>query len=54
MSKLIIDMMGSDKGSEMSKSAVRMFKKSHPDCELVLVGKKEELSDMDEIGRAHV
>lgn len=47
MSKLIIDMMSSDKGSEMSKSAVRMFKKSHPDCELVLVGKKEELSDMD-------
>jgi glycerol-3-phosphate acyltransferase PlsX len=46
MSKLVIDMMGSDQGSPMSKEAVRRFQKKHPDCALVLVGKKEELADV--------
>jgi glycerol-3-phosphate acyltransferase PlsX len=46
MSKLVIDMMGSDLGSAMSKEAVKLFHAAHPDCTLVLVGKKEELADM--------
>jgi glycerol-3-phosphate acyltransferase PlsX len=46
MSQLVIDMMGSDRGSAMSKEAVRLFHQDHPDCALVLVGKKEELQDM--------
>lgn len=44
MSKLVIDMMGSDLGSAMSVEAVKLFHSAHPDCELVLVGKKEELT----------
>ncbi len=47
MVKIIVDMMGSDKGSEATKDGVRRFKKNHPDCELVLVGKLDELADMD-------
>jgi glycerol-3-phosphate acyltransferase PlsX len=46
MSKLVIDMMGSDLGSAMAKEAVSLFHQSHPDCELILVGKKEELSSL--------
>jgi phosphate acyltransferase len=46
MVKLVIDMMGSDLGSSMSKKAVSDFHASHPDCTLILVGKKEELADM--------
>jgi len=48
MSKLVIDMMGSDLGSAMSKEAVRLFHGAHPDCALVLVGKKAELADMND------
>lgn len=44
MSKLVIDMMGSDLGSPMSVEAVRHYRADHPECELVLVGKKDELS----------
>lgn len=43
MSKLVIDMMGSDLGTAMSVDAVIAFQKEHPDCELVVVGKSEEL-----------
>ncbi|MFA6620042.1 MAG: phosphate acyltransferase PlsX, partial [Bacilli bacterium] len=46
MSKLVIDMMGSDLGSAMSKEAVRIFHSVHPDCSLILVGKQGELADM--------
>jgi fatty acid/phospholipid synthesis protein PlsX len=46
MSQLVIDMMGSDLGSAMSKEAVQLFHKAHPDCHLILVGKKEELADL--------
>jgi len=46
MSKLIIDMMGSDLGSAATKEGVRQFHAKHPETELVLVGKPEELADM--------
>jgi glycerol-3-phosphate acyltransferase PlsX len=46
MAKLVIDMMGSDLGSAMSVEAVKAFHKDHPETELVLVGKKEELSGL--------
>ena len=48
MSKLVIDMMGSDLGSSATKDGVRRFKAAHPDCELILVGRKEELSDLSD------
>jgi glycerol-3-phosphate acyltransferase PlsX len=51
MAKLVIDMMGSDLGSEATKQGVVLFHKRHPDCELVLVGKKEELSDLSSLFR---
>ncbi|MCQ2797674.1 MAG: phosphate acyltransferase PlsX [Bacilli bacterium] len=47
MIKIIVDMMGSDNGSAATKEGVRRFKKNHPDCELVLVGKLDELADME-------
>jgi len=40
-------MMGSDLGSAMSKEAVRLFHRDHPEVTLVLVGKKEELAEME-------
>lgn len=43
MSKLVIDMMGGDLGSGVTSAAVESFHKTHPECALVLVGKKEEL-----------
>ena len=46
MSKLVIDMMGSDRGSAMCKEAVRLFHSAHPECGLILVGKIDELADM--------
>jgi glycerol-3-phosphate acyltransferase PlsX len=46
MAKLVIDMMGSDLGSAMSVEAVKLFHKDHPETELVLVGKKEELTGL--------
>jgi phosphate acyltransferase len=46
MSKLIIDMMGSDLGSDSTKEGVRLYHKEHPETELVLVGDEKELADM--------
>jgi hypothetical protein len=46
MSKLVIDMMGSDLGQRHEQRSRRSFQRSHPDCTLILVGKKEELADM--------
>ncbi len=45
--KLVVDMMGGDKGSEATKGAVKRFHKAHPEVELVLVGKEEELREME-------
>jgi glycerol-3-phosphate acyltransferase PlsX len=47
MIKLIIDMMGGDKGSSATKEGVRKFHSLHQDVDLVLVGKSEELKDME-------
>lgn len=46
--KIVIDMMGGDKGSEATKSAVKRFHEAHGDVELILVGKAEELVDAKE------
>ena len=48
MVKLVIDMMGSDLGSAATKEGVRLFKSKHPETELILVGKKDELADMSD------
>ena len=47
MRTFIIDMMSGDLGSAATKEAVLSFHKDHPDYQLVLVGKKEELSDLE-------
>ncbi len=44
--KIVVDMMGGDKGSPATKEAVRRFAEAHKDAELILVGKEEELADM--------
>lgn len=46
MIKIAIDMMGGDNGSAATKEAVRRFLKDHNDVELIVTGKKEELSDL--------
>lgn len=46
MCKLVIDMMGSDLGSPITKAAVRHYKEVHPEDELILVGDESELTDM--------
>lgn len=45
--KLVVDMMGGDKGSQATKEAVKRFHKAHPEVELILVGKEEELREME-------
>ncbi len=47
MIKIAIDMMGGDNGSAATKEAVRQFLKDYKDVELICVGKKEELSDLE-------
>ncbi|HKM02716.1 MAG TPA: phosphate acyltransferase PlsX [Bacilli bacterium] len=47
--KIVIDMMGSDAGSIVTVPAVRNFKNSHPEVELFVVGKKEEIESLSDI-----
>lgn len=47
--KFIIDMMGSDAGSTVTVPAVRNFKTKHPDLDLFVVGKKEEIASLSDI-----
>lgn len=46
MRKIVVDMMGSDKGSVVTVEAVKMFHQKHPEYEIVCVGKKEELDGL--------
>lgn len=47
--KIVIDMMGSDKGTSVTVPAVRQFKTNHPDVELFVVGKVSELDALKDI-----
>ncbi len=47
--KFVIDMMGSDEGSLVTVPAVRQFKNHHPELELFLVGKSEEINSLSDI-----
>ena len=49
MIKIAIDMMGGDNGTAATKEAVRRFLKDHKDVELFVCGKKEELSDLENV-----
>ncbi len=44
--KIIVDMMGGDNGSAATSEAVKIFHKAHPEVELILVGKEEELASL--------
>lgn len=46
MKKIVVDMMGSDLGLEATKPGIELFHAKHPDVELILVGKEEELKDI--------
>ena len=46
MKKIVVDMMGSDLGSVATKEGVSLFHAKHPDVELILVGKEQELKDL--------
>ena len=46
MKKIVVDMMGSDLGLEATKPGVELFHAKHPDVELILVGKEDELKDI--------
>lgn len=43
MVKIVIDMMGGDKGYEVTIEAVKEFLKSHDDCEIIAVGDEKVL-----------
>lgn len=47
--KIVIDMMGSDKGTSATVPAVRKFKENHPDVELFIVGKLDEINSLSDI-----
>ncbi|HMM01234.1 MAG TPA: phosphate acyltransferase PlsX [Bacilli bacterium] len=50
--KIVVDMMGSDLGSSATCQGVELFIKSHPDVELICVGKETELSSL--IGKVKI
>lgn len=47
MKKIVVDMMGSDLGTAATKGAVKIFHEKHPDVELILVGKEDEIKDIE-------
>ena len=49
MAKLIVDTMGGDLGSKIVVSAIKEFLKENTDSEIIAVGKKEELSELENI-----
>lgn len=49
MYKFVIDAMGGDLGSKIVVEAIKNFLKEHTDVQIVAVGKKEELSDLENI-----
>lgn len=51
MIKIAIDAMGSDKGSSIVVAAVKKFASEHKDVELHVVGKKEELKDLESVAK---
>ena len=48
MIKIIVDAMGGDNGSKIVCDAVDLFLKENKDVEITLVGKKEELSSLED------
>ena len=47
--KIVVDAMGGDLGSSIVVEAVKNFKNDYPEVEFVVVGKKEELSSLENI-----
>ena len=48
MKKIVVDMMGSDLGTQATIGAVLTFHKDHPDYQIFAVGKQEELEPLKE------
>ena len=51
MIKIAVDAMGSDNGSSIVVEAVKNFLKDYKDVELIVYGKKEELSSLEGIAK---
>jgi len=49
MIKIAVDAMGSDNGSSIVVEAVKNFLKDYKDVEFTVYGKKEELSELDNL-----
>lgn len=47
--KFVIDMMGGDNGTSATVPAVRQFKQKHPNIQLIVVGKENELNSLKDI-----
>ena len=45
--KMVIDMMGSDNGSKATVGGVLRFLETHKDVEIIAVGKKDELKELE-------
>lgn len=51
MLKIVVDTMGGDAGSSICVDAILDFLKENPNCEVIAVGKKEELSRLEGVCR---
>ena len=51
MLRFVVDTMGGDAGSSVCVSAIINFLKKNNDCEIIAVGKKEELKDLEGLCR---
>mgnify|MGYP003296072125 CR=1 FL=1 len=49
MTRLAIDAMSGDEGSGIVVSAVKMFNLKYPEVELTVVGKQEELTELENL-----
>lgn len=54
MIKLVIDMMGSDKGSSSTIEGVKSFLKTHDDVTLICVGRQNELSSLSQLNNVQI
>ena len=47
MKTIVVDMMGSDLGTKATVPGLLTFLKKHPDIQVIAVGRKEELKELE-------
>ena len=54
MFNIVVDMMGSDNGAKYTVIAVKEFLKTHNDVHFICVGKKEELTELEDLKNVEI